>query len=99
MNNVDLENDSTDQQFKYKMQVQFEKLDAKNPSAGNANTTKFELVQNQHRDSSALLIAHDSMLQTIAIGENISMSRARYQQLQNMSMPVGLEASIKMGDQ
>lgn len=88
-----MDDDSTDNktEFKRVMQAQLEHLDAKNPSSGNAQTTKFELVQNQHRDTAALLIAHDSMLQTICLHENISMGRARYEQLQHMAMPIGLD--------
>jgi hypothetical protein len=89
LTSMDEDNDTTDQQFKYKLQAQFEHTDAKNPSAGNSNTTKFQLAQNQHRDTAALFVAHDEMLHTVALAEGTSVARSRYNQIQNMFMPVG----------
>jgi len=92
MDNLELDTmDTTEQQFKYKLQAQFEHLDNKNPSAGNAEISKFQLAQNQHRDTAALFIAHDSMLETIALADNCSHSRARYDQICNMFMPIGFD--------
>eukprot|EP00461_Guttulinopsis_vulgaris_P003500 UN03501 len=88
---IDNQNDEQDQGFKYKLQIQHEQIDRKNPSAGDSNTTKFQYVQNQHRDTTALFIAHSSMLDTVALSQNVTRRRAQFQMMQSMALPVGLE--------
>ena len=55
------------------------------------NLNASEFAQNQHRDLSALFCSHDSMLQTVALAENCSLARARYEQKQHMFRPIGIE--------
>lgn len=88
----DNSHDDQDQGFKYKLQIQHEQMDRKNPSAGDVNTTKFQFVQNQHRDTAALFIAHPAMLDTIVLSENCTRRRAQYQMMETMAMPIGPNA-------
>jgi len=48
-----------------------------------------EWIQNQHRDTLASTIGHPHMLHTLAVAQNKSVARVRYEALQKMIQPVG----------
>jgi len=74
---------------KYTIQSQAEHLQMKYVGAGHAEITKFEWLQNQHRDSLASYYGHAHMVQTMAVAQNQSIGRVRYELIQRMLQPVG----------
>ena len=65
---------------------------------GSAETTKFEWLSNQHRDTLASNIGHNDMLSFIAVAQSDSVGRVRYQLLEKMLQPVG-RPPAKKGDE
>ncbi|KAI9007329.1 splicing factor 3B subunit 5/RDS3 complex subunit 10 [Gaertneriomyces semiglobifer] len=57
---------------------------------GHADTNKFEWVVNQHRDTYASIIGHNSLLAYTAVAENESMGRKRFEMIEKMLQPCGL---------
>mmetsp|Transcript_55324 Transcript_55324/g.49826 ORF Transcript_55324/g.49826 Transcript_55324/m.49826 type:complete len:96 (-) Transcript_55324:88-375(-) len=76
---------------RYNIMAQLEHLQSKYVGTGHADTTKHEWLQNQHRDSYASYIGHQSMLHYFAIAENESIGRMKYKFLQRMVVPCGVE--------
>ena len=69
--------------------AQLEHLQAKYVGTGHADTTKFEWAVNQHRDTHALYVGFDSLNMFIAVAENESIGRVKYNSLQKMIQPCG----------
>ncbi|KAI9329777.1 splicing factor 3B subunit 5/RDS3 complex subunit 10 [Zopfochytrium polystomum] len=61
---------------------QLEHLQSKYVGTGHADTSKFEWLQNQHRDTYALYLGHGSLLSYFAIAENESVGRVRFNMLE-----------------
>lgn len=57
---------------------------------GHADTTKYEWLVNQHRDSLSSYIGQTSQLTYIALAENESVARSRFKLLEKMVMPCGV---------
>lgn len=70
--------------------AQTEHLQSKYVGTGHSDITKHEWIENQHRDSYACYIGHQSMLHYFAIAENESIARMRYKFLQRMVSPCGI---------
>lgn len=58
--------------------TQLEHLQSKYVGTGHADTSKWEWMVNQHRDSNASFIGHPSMLSYFAAVEGESLGRMRY---------------------
>jgi len=56
---------------------------------GSADHTKFEWLQNQHRDTLASNIGHSDMLRFVSVATNESVGRVRYNMLEKMLQPCG----------
>lgn len=56
---------------------------------GHADTTKFEWLVNQHRDSYTSYLGHASLHHFFSVAQNQSIGRVRYQMLQKMAKPCG----------
>ncbi|PRP87319.1 hypothetical protein PROFUN_01581 [Planoprotostelium fungivorum] len=69
--------------------AQLEHLQSKYVGTGHADTTKYEWVTNQHRDSYASYVSHPSLLSYFAIAENVSHARLRHEFLSKAVRPCG----------
>ncbi|KAJ1985170.1 Splicing factor 3B subunit 5 [Dimargaris cristalligena] len=56
---------------------------------GDAETTKYQWLSNQHRDTYASLIGHPNLLSYMAVAENESLARCRLNLLEKMVQPCG----------
>jgi len=56
---------------------------------GHADTTKWEWASNIHRDTYASYLGHFDMLNHIALCENESKARVKFQLLKKMIQPCG----------
>lgn len=74
---------------RYNIHSQLEHLQSKYIGTGHADTTMFEWVTNQHRDSFSSYMAHFDLLNFIAIGENETKSRVRFNLMERMLQPCG----------
>jgi len=69
--------------------AQLEHLQSKYVGTGHADTTKYEWLSNQHRDSLASYIGHHSLLCYFGIAEGNALGREKYQLLEKMIRPCG----------
>lgn len=74
---------------RYNIHSQHEHLLSKYIGTGHADTTKFDWMVNQHRDSLSSFIAHHDMLNHFAIAENESKARVRFNLTEKMLSPCG----------
>ena len=63
---------------RYNIHSQLEHLQSKYIGTGHADTTKFEWVTNQHRDTYASYMGHFDMMNYFAIAENESKARVKW---------------------
>lgn len=56
---------------------------------GHADTTKYEWLTNQHRDSLASYIGHYDMLSYFAICENETKARVKFNLMERLLQPCG----------
>lgn len=56
---------------------------------GHADTAQFEWCVNQQRDTYASYMGHFDMLNMIAIGENETKARVRFNMMEKMVQPCG----------
>lgn len=68
---------------------QIEHLHSKYVGTGHADTTKYEWLVHQHRDTYASYIGHANLLSYIAIAENESIARTRFNLMEKMIQPCG----------
>jgi len=69
--------------------AQLEHLQSKYVGTGHADTSKYEWLSNQHRDSIASYIGHHSLLSYFALAEHKAVARYRYELLEKMHQPCG----------
>mmetsp|Transcript_53233 Transcript_53233/g.65268 ORF Transcript_53233/g.65268 Transcript_53233/m.65268 type:complete len:91 (+) Transcript_53233:54-326(+) len=74
---------------RFNIMAQLEHLQSKYVGTGDADTTKHEWITNQHRDSYASYLGHQSVLHYFSISENESVQRMKYKLLQRMLIPCG----------
>jgi splicing factor 3B subunit 5 len=67
---------------KLTIQTQLEHLQQKTVGTGNPDSTKYEWLTNQHRDSYASYIGHPSTLRYFSVVSNQSVGRSKYEMLQ-----------------
>jgi splicing factor 3B subunit 5 len=75
---------------RFNINSQLEALQTRYVGTGHADTSKYEWIVNQHRDSLAQYVGKHSMLQYFALAENESTSRVAYEMKQKMLLPCGL---------
>ena len=68
---------------------QIEHLQSRHIGTGHADTTKYEWLVNQHRDSYASYIGHYNLLSYFAIAENESVGRMKFNVMEKMLQPCG----------
>lgn len=74
---------------RYNIHSQLEHLQSKYIGTGHADTTKYEWLQNQHRDSLASYLGHSDLLAFYAIAENETLARVRFNLMEKMLQPCG----------
>eukprot|EP00037_Helgoeca_nana_P011699 m.105182 g.105182 ORF g.105182 m.105182 type:complete len:87 (-) comp20994_c0_seq3:185-445(-) len=74
---------------RYNIHSQTEHLQSKYVGTGHSDTTKFEWVVNQHRDTAASFIGHPNLLDYVAVVENESKERVRFNLLKKAIQPCG----------
>ncbi|XP_029193131.2 splicing factor 3B subunit 5-like [Acropora millepora] len=74
---------------RYNIHSQLEHLQSKYVGTGHSDTTKFEWLVNQHRDSAASYIGHYNLLDYFALVENESRARTKFNLLEKMLQPCG----------
>lgn len=74
---------------RYNFQSQLEHLQSKYIGTGHSDTTKFEWLVNQHRDSFASYIGHFPLMDHFALVENESKARVTFNLLEKMLQPCG----------
>ncbi|KAG4304265.1 hypothetical protein PORY_002240 [Pneumocystis oryctolagi] len=75
---------------KLRFQAQLEQLQQKYVATGHADTTKYEWLVNQHRDTYASCIGHPNLLNFFAVASNDSRERVRLNMIEKMVLPCGL---------
>jgi splicing factor 3B subunit 5 len=83
---------------RFNISSQLEHLQMKYSGTGHADTSKFEWVRNQHRDSLTSYIGHASMLNYFAIAQNQAVGRTRYNMMQRITKPCGEERKETEGE-
>ncbi|KAF6210415.1 hypothetical protein GE061_013521 [Apolygus lucorum] len=68
---------------------QLEHLQSKYVGTGHADTSKYEWLVNQHRDSYSSYLGHFDMLNFFAIAENEAKARVRFNLMERMLQPCG----------
>ncbi|XP_078486071.1 splicing factor 3B subunit 5 [Ciona intestinalis] len=74
---------------RYNIFSQMEHLQSKYVGTGHSDTTKWEWLTNQHRDTLASFVGHHDLLNYIAIAENETKARVRFNMLEKMFQPCG----------
>ena len=74
---------------RYNIHSQLEHLQSKYIGTGHADTSKYEWLVNQHRDSFASYQSHFDMLNLFAIAENESKARIKFNLMEKMLQPCG----------
>ncbi|KAF8386079.1 moa-2 [Pristionchus pacificus] len=69
--------------------AQLEHLQSKYTGTGHADCNRWEWITNQHRDTHASNMSHPGMLSHIAVVENESRARTRFNLLNRMVQPCG----------
>ena len=77
---------------------QMEHLQSKYMGTGHADTTKFEWAVHQHRDTFASLMGHTDLTNHLAICENESKARVKFNLLEKMLQPCGPPPEKKQED-
>ncbi|KAF4090528.1 hypothetical protein AMELA_G00053720 [Ameiurus melas] len=68
---------------------QLEHLQSKYIGTGHADTTKWEWLVNQHRDSYCSYMGHFDLLNYFSVAENESKARVRFNLMEKMLQPCG----------
>ncbi|KAI9293348.1 splicing factor 3B subunit 5/RDS3 complex subunit 10 [Neoconidiobolus thromboides FSU 785] len=74
---------------RFNLNSQLEHLQSKYVGTGHADTTKFEWMLNQHRDSYASYIGHAQLTHYFSIAEGESIGRIKFHCLEKMIQPCG----------
>lgn len=74
---------------RYNIHSQLEHLQSKYIGTGHADTSKWEWLVNQHRDSYCSYIGHFDLLNYFSVAENESKARVRFNLMEKMLQPCG----------
>ncbi|KAF5301138.1 hypothetical protein FQR65_LT08968 [Abscondita terminalis] len=74
---------------RYNIHSQLEHLQSKYIGTGHADTTKYEWLVNQHRDSCSSYLGHPDLLNYFAVAENEAKARVRFNLMEKMLQPCG----------
>jgi splicing factor 3B subunit 5 len=73
----------------FDMNSQMDHIRSKYQGAGHADTSKFEWIQEQHRDTLASYVSHPSLTNYFSLAENQSIARTKYDMLTKIVQPCG----------
>ncbi|XP_061767626.1 splicing factor 3B subunit 5 [Nerophis ophidion] len=74
---------------RYNIHSQLEHLQSKYIGTGHADTSKWEWLVNQHRDSYCSYMGHFDLLNYFSVAENESKARVRFNLMEKMLQPCG----------
>ena len=74
---------------RYNIHSQLEHLQSKYIGTGHSDTTKWEWLTNQHRDTYASFVGHFDQLNYLAIARNETKARLKFNYLKKMVQPCG----------
>merc|ERR1711911_565391 len=75
---------------RYNIHSQLEHLQSKYIGTGHADTSRYDWLSNQHRDSYASYVGHFDLLNYITIAENETKARVRFNFMRKCFSPVDL---------
>ena len=81
--------DSATMTDRYNIHSQLEHLQSKYIGTGHADTSKWEWLVNQHRDSYCSYMGHFDLLNYFSVAENESKARVRFNLMEKMLQPCG----------
>ena len=74
---------------RYNIHSQLEHLQSKYIGTGHGDTSRYDWLSNQHRDSYASYVGHFDLLNYVTIAENESKARVRFNLMEKMLQPCG----------
>jgi splicing factor 3B subunit 5 len=74
---------------RYNILSQLEHLQSKYVGTGHSDTSKWEWLTNQHRDTLASIMGHPDLLNYVAVAENEAKARVRFNMMEKMLQPCG----------
>ncbi|GAA5882708.1 hypothetical protein JCM16303_006555 [Sporobolomyces ruberrimus] len=69
--------------------TQIAQLHARYTGTGHADSTKYEWLTNQHRDTSSSIVGHPALLQYMAIADGEAGARVKFELTERMLQPCG----------
>uniref|UniRef100_A0A0N4ZNL8 Splicing factor 3B subunit 5 n=1 Tax=Parastrongyloides trichosuri TaxID=131310 RepID=A0A0N4ZNL8_PARTI len=69
--------------------AQLEHLHSKFVGTGHADSTRWEWLTNQHRDTLSSIIGHQDHLSYVAVAQNKTKARVKFELLKKMIQPCG----------
>ena len=96
--NAKMSGSGADSAGRFNILSQMEHLQSKYMGTGHADTSKFEWAVHQHRDTFASLLGHQDLTNYLAIGENESKARVKFNMLEKMLQPCGPPPEKKYED-
>ncbi|RSH84113.1 uncharacterized protein EHS24_005612 [Apiotrichum porosum] len=77
-------------ELRYTANTSLEQLHARYTGTGHADTTKYELLTNQHRDTLSSIVGHPPLLAYLSIADGECQARERFEVLERMLQPCGV---------
>lgn len=74
---------------RYNIHSQLEHLQSKYIGTGHADTSKYEWVTNHHRDTITSILGHSDLLNFMALTENESKARVKFNFVEKLLQPCG----------
>ncbi|ORX35984.1 splicing factor 3B subunit 5/RDS3 complex subunit 10 [Kockovaella imperatae] len=76
-------------ELRYTANTQLEQLHARYTGTGHADTTKYEWMTHQHRDTLASIAGHPPLLAYLAIADGECQARSKFEVIEKMLQPCG----------
>ncbi|WVN85418.1 uncharacterized protein L203_100564 [Cryptococcus depauperatus CBS 7841] len=76
-------------ELRYTANTQLEQLHARYTGTGHADTTKYEWLTHQHRDTIAAIVGHPALSAYLAVADGECIARERFEQMERMLQPCG----------
>lgn len=76
-------------ELRYTANTQLEHLHARYTGTGHADITKYEWLTHQHRDTLASIVGHPTLTSYLAIADNESIGRVKFEMTERMLQPCG----------
>ncbi|CAO1386708.1 unnamed protein product [Diamesa serratosioi] len=80
---------------RYNIHSQLEHLQSKYIGTGHSDTTKYEWLTNQHRDSLASYLGHYDQISYMSLVENECRARIRFTLMEKVLQPCGIPEKIE----